>query len=84
MRQNVTIDDIPIIWETNLENDAIREFYEQHFEQIANIETESNPEPGFIEIPFQIGFLPFRDGFCFWSANNLNHLVIYRSALDWQ
>ncbi len=87
LREKVTVDGIPFVWNTNLDNDGIREFYELYVNRIRESESlneNTNKQKLVINIQLRYAFLKFRDGICFWHAIKSEHSVVYRTNREWE
>lgn len=87
IREKVIIPDLPYIWFTNLTDDEVRKFHNLYEDQIRK-PNQSNDKLGKGKITFHIdcrfNFFNFLDGFCFWTATDEKHHVLYRSNRDWE
>lgn len=84
LRKEVSADGVPYLWETNLDDSGIKEFYRRYSDDIKEEPVTKPASPYVIRIPLRFGLYDFRDGFCFWSARGERHIVIYRTKYEWE
>ncbi len=84
VRERIAVAGLPFIWSTNLDDDALREFYQVYGQRIHESEAPTEQVPGIISIPLRMAFLEFREGVCLWTCSGRHHTVLYRSNRDWE
>lgn len=82
VREKVRVHDLPFTWSSNLDDDGLRKFYQQHRERIIEKALPAEQPSGVIHIPLRMAFLEFRGGVCLWTASSDHHTVLYRSRRD--
>jgi hypothetical protein len=84
LRSNITIEGIPIVWNTNLSDDEIKEFYLLISDDPELMLSEINTRANKISLSLFSRTIPFKDGMCLCVGFNDNLNVIYRTFDDWE
>ena len=84
VRERVLVDGLPFTWCTNLDDEALRDFYRRYADRIQEPEPSADASSRTIRLPFRMAFLEFLDGVCLWTCSGATHTVLYRSNRDWE
>lgn len=83
MRNKITIEGIPIVWNTNLTDDEIKEFYLLIADDPELMLSEINTRANKISLSLFSRTIPFKDGMCLCVGFNDNLNVIYKTIEEW-
>ncbi|MFZ1220501.1 MAG: hypothetical protein WAO00_14500 [Chthoniobacterales bacterium] len=85
-RKDVRLDGIPLIWNTNLQDDAITQLYQRILEIGSITRLSSVDVAGFMSISLNIydEFVPFREGACHCLGVNDTIYAIYKTSFEWE
>lgn len=84
LREVISVPGVPFTWNTNLSDNDIREFYEEHGSNAPWQESGISVFTLTIKLRFIMATVPFRDGACQWYAANDRHWVVFRTSYEWE
>lgn len=84
IRNAINVPGVPYTWTTNLSDEEIYDFQAIYSEKIKEPNEGLEVKGATFVLKFRLDFLPFREGFCVWSATGENQTVLYRTKQDWE
>jgi hypothetical protein len=84
-RKEISIESVPGIWTTNLSDDDVRTFWQEHAHQVP---TTNNINISVFNLT--VGFkydermVQFKDGACRWALLNDRNWLVYRTTFEWE
>ena len=84
IRKGISISGIPYKWTTNLTDDEVRDFHSVYADKIKLPSQKLEVQSTNINFQFRMDYLPFKEGFCVWTATEEEQTVLYRSQQDWE
>lgn len=84
IRESITVPGVPFTWNTNLSDDDVRDFYEQHGVNAPWEESDISVFTLMTTLRIIMTVVPFRDGTCQWHAVNERHWVVFRTNYEWE
>lgn len=84
LREKIQIEGIPVVWDTNLEDDDIRALYAIIFDDSEFYESGVKVKGLAISVRLFEKTVPFKDGFCWCFGFSHKLWVTYRTTGDWE